>query len=93
MRLNQRRVTRELAKVEGWKLRGKRIGRVFVFDDFLQGIRFLNRVAKLAEKMNHHPDISINYNRVRLSLTTHDDGGLTLKDFRLAYRINRLELK
>ena len=63
---------------------------MFVFDDFMQGIRFLNHVARYAEKMNHHPDVSINYNKVRLSLTTHDEGGLTRKDFRLARRIDRL---
>ena len=61
-----------------------------MFDDFIQGIRFLNRVARLAEGMNHHPDISIRYNKVRLSLTTHDEGGLTIKDFKLAQKFNRL---
>ena len=61
-----------------------------MFDDFMLGIRFLNRVARLAEAMNHHPDISIRYNKVGLSLTTHDEGGLTIKDFKLAQKINRL---
>jgi len=61
-----------------------------VFDDFMQGIRFLNKVAGLAERMNHHPDVSIRYNKVRLSLTTHDEGGLTIKDFNLARKINPL---
>ncbi len=56
----------------------------------MQGMRFLNRVAKLAEGMYHHPDIRISYNKVGLSLTTHDEGGLTRKDFRLARKINRL---
>jgi 4a-hydroxytetrahydrobiopterin dehydratase len=52
-------------------------------------MRFVNRVARLAEAANHHPDITINYNRVKLALTTHDEGGLTMKDFRLAGRINK----
>jgi len=56
----------------------------------MQAIRFLNQVARLAESMNHHPDISIRYNRVGLSLTTHDEGGLTIKDFKLAGKINDL---
>jgi 4a-hydroxytetrahydrobiopterin dehydratase len=56
----------------------------------MQGLRFLNRVAKLAERMNHHPDVSIHYNRIRFSLTTHAEGGLTIKDFNLARKINRL---
>jgi 4a-hydroxytetrahydrobiopterin dehydratase len=53
-------------------------------------MRFVNRVARLAEAASHHPDITINYNRVRLALTTHDEGGLTEKDFKLAARINKL---
>jgi len=52
-------------------------------------MRFVNRVARLAEAANHHPDITISYNRVKLALTTHDEGGLTMKDFRLAGRINK----
>ena len=91
MRLTERQVRLLLTKVPGWSLRGRRISRVFIFKDFLQGIRFLNQVVKLAEDMNHHPDITINYNRIRLSLTTHDEGGLTVKDFKLARRINRLD--
>jgi len=54
-------------------------------------VRFLNRVARLAEAMNHHPDITINYNKIRLSLTTHDEGGLTAKDFNLARKINAMK--
>ena len=56
----------------------------------MEAMRFVNRVARLAEGMNHHPDISIHYNRVRLSLMTHDEHGLTWKDFRLARKIDRL---
>jgi 4a-hydroxytetrahydrobiopterin dehydratase len=67
-----------------------RIARIFIFADFPQVIRFLNSVARLAESINHHPDISINYNRIRLSLTTHDENGLTMKDFSLAKKIDRL---
>jgi 4a-hydroxytetrahydrobiopterin dehydratase len=71
-------------------LRRSIISRKFVFADFVQAMRFVNRVARLAEAANHHPDITINYNRVKLALTTHDEGGLTMKDFRLASRINKL---
>lgn len=71
-------------------MRGKQITRLFVFEDFADGIRFLNRVARLAESMNHHPDVDIRYNRIKLSLTTHDEGGLTMKDFNLARSINKL---
>jgi len=80
----------ELGKVDGWRLRGKHISRTFAFEDFAGSMRFVNRVARQAESMNHHPDILIQYNKVRLSLTTHDEGGLTMKDFRLAQKINRI---
>jgi 4a-hydroxytetrahydrobiopterin dehydratase len=89
-RLTQRQIKSELHTVRGWRLRGKRISRLFVFKDFMEGMRFLNHVAQLAEGMYHHPDVAISYNKVRLSLTTHDEGGLTRKDFRLARKINRL---
>ena len=91
VRLDQEAITRQLLQLTGWRQRGIRISRTFIFDDFIQGIRFLNRVARLAEGMTHHPDISIRYNRVRLSLTTHDEGGLTVKDFKLARKIDRLK--
>jgi 4a-hydroxytetrahydrobiopterin dehydratase len=91
MKLNKKQVKSELAKTNGWRLRGKRISRLFVFEDFMGVIRFLNRVARLAEAMNHHPDITINYKKIRLSLTTHDEGGLTAKDFKLARKINAMK--
>jgi len=65
------------------------ISRRFEFPDFRAAIRFVKRVASLAEAANHHPDITINYNRVRLALTTHDEGGLTMKDFKLAGKVNK----
>jgi 4a-hydroxytetrahydrobiopterin dehydratase len=73
--------------VSDWKLRGKCIYKLYVFKDFVQAIRFINRVAKFAESMNHHPDIDVRYDKVRLTITTHDEGGLTIKDFRLAKKI------
>ena len=79
-----------MSKLGNWTLRRSIISRKFVFDNFAQAMRFVNRVARLAEAANHHPDITINYNRVKLALTTHDEGGLTMKDFRLASRINKL---
>ena len=90
MKLSHNSVLREVSKLGSWTLRRRVISRKFVFDDFAQAMRFVNRVARLAEAANHHPDITINYNRVRLALTTHDEGGLTMKDFRLASRINKL---
>ncbi len=90
MKLTKRRIKLELTRVAGWRLRGKNISRTFAFEDFAQSMRFVNLVAKRAELMNHHPDILIRYSMVRLSLTTHDEGGLTIKDFKLAKKINRI---
>ena len=91
MKLKQKTIGAELAKIRGWKLRGKEISKLYVFEDFMQGIKFIDRVARLAEGMNHHPDIDIRYNKIKLTLTTHDEGGLTMKDFRLATTIDRMK--
>ncbi|MGA8904844.1 MAG: 4a-hydroxytetrahydrobiopterin dehydratase [Candidatus Bathyarchaeia archaeon] len=90
MRLSKRRIKLQLAITSGWRLTGREISRAFVFEDFARSIRFVSRIAKCAESMNHHPDIIIRYNKVRLTLTTYDEGGLTMKDFRLAQKINRI---
>jgi 4a-hydroxytetrahydrobiopterin dehydratase len=92
LRLRPGQIEAELAKVKGWRLRGKSISRLFVFEDFMQGVRFINRIARTAERMNHHPDISVRYNKIKLTLTTHDESGLTRKDFRLAAKIDRIKL-
>ena len=74
----------------GWELRGETITKTFVFPGFAEAVGFVASVAVAAEKAFHHPDIDIRYRRVKLSLTTHDQGGLTHKDVRLAARIDRL---
>ena len=79
-----------LGKVSEWKKSGATILRTFVFKDFPAAIRFVNAVAKLAESAWHHPDIDIRWNKVALTLTTHDAGGLTAKDFKLAKQFDRL---
>lgn len=66
------------------------ISRTFTFRTFLSAVGFVDKVARLAERAFHHPDIDIRYNRVKLGLTTHDYGGLTMRDFNLARRVNKL---
>ena len=90
MKLSRRTVRAKVAKLRSWTLRGSVISRSFRFRDFASAMRFVNKVARIAEAANHHPDIVINYNKVRLALTTHDEGGLTRKDFKLASEINKL---
>jgi 4a-hydroxytetrahydrobiopterin dehydratase len=79
-----------LSKISGWTRRGKRLHRVFTFLDFSEAFGFMARVALAAEKMNHHPDWSNVWNKVTVDLSTHDAGGLTDLDFRLAAEMNRL---
>ena len=64
--------------------------RTFQFADFCAALRFVNQVGELAEAAGHHPDIDIRHNRVRLSLVSHDAGGLTEKDFALAAQTGKL---
>src|SRR3954468_14501259 len=79
-----------LKKVPEWELEKKHIERTFEFDDFTESIDFVNGVAEVAEDEEHHPDIDIRYNKVRLVLSTHSKGGLTELDFGLAERIDTL---
>jgi len=78
-----------LATVPDWKKRGGTITRIFEFKDFPAAIKFVTAAAKLAEKAWHHPDIDIRWNKVTLTLTTHDAGGLTNRDFSLAKQLNQ----
>ena len=73
-----------------WTKKGGVIMRTFQFRDFSTAIEFVKALADLAEKAAHHPDIDIRYNKVTLSLTSHDEGGLTEKDFELATTIDQL---
>jgi 4a-hydroxytetrahydrobiopterin dehydratase len=79
-----------LKKVPEWELEKKHIERTFEFDDFSEAIDFITAVAEVAEEEEHHPDIDIRYNKVRLVLSTHSKGGLTELDFNLAERIDTL---
>jgi 4a-hydroxytetrahydrobiopterin dehydratase len=84
-------VEKALASLAYWQRDGQTIVREFKFDGFPDSINFVNRVADLAERSNHHPDITINYNRVKLALSSHDSGGITQRDIRLATAINQLK--
>lgn len=88
--LSEKEIGANLRSVKGWKRDVKEIARTFVFEDFARSMGFVQSVALLAEKMNHHPDIDIRWNKVMLRLSTHSAGGLTAKDFALAGQINAL---
>jgi 4a-hydroxytetrahydrobiopterin dehydratase len=82
--------TRRMSSLNGWTLDGDAIRKQYTFEDFPAAIAFVNRLAPEAEKADHHPDILINYKRVTLTYSTHDEGGLTEKDFAGAAAADRL---
>jgi 4a-hydroxytetrahydrobiopterin dehydratase len=88
--LSQQEIERRIAGSE-WSREGDSIVREWRLSDFAAAIAFVNQVAELAERVNHHPDILVHgWNRVRLTLSTHSAGGLTEADFSLASEIDRL---
>jgi 4a-hydroxytetrahydrobiopterin dehydratase len=82
--LSPAQVKKSMKSVPLWKKRARTISRKFEFEGFLGAIAFVNRVARAAQKADHHPDIDIRWNKVTLALTTHSEGGLTAKDFSMA---------
>lgn len=74
----------------GWQRVDGRLEREFTFDDFKSAFGFVAGITRLAENLNHHPDIELGWGRVKVSLTTHSDGGLSDKDFELASHIDDL---
>ena len=90
MVLTETQISQKIQTLPGWNLEGKEIKRVFKFADFIAAMDFVNKLVEPAEAAGHHPDIAISYNKVTISLTTHDAGGLTDKDFALAATISQL---
>ena len=88
--LNDDQIAHELEATKGWVRMGREIRKTYVWKDFVRAMGFVNSVALLAEKANHHPDIDIRWNSVALTLSTHSAGGLTGKDFTLAREIDAL---
>ena len=88
--LQEDQITIQLKKLDGWSRRGDEIRKTWVFEDFVKAITFVNSVATIAEKINHHPDIDIRWNRVVLTLSTHSAGGLTPLDFTVAKAIEEI---
>jgi 4a-hydroxytetrahydrobiopterin dehydratase len=88
--LSDAQIQQALQQLPGWKTNGNTIERVFQFANFVQAMEFVNHMAEAAEAVNHHPDILINYNKVTLTLVSHDSGGVTQRDIKMAARINEL---
>ncbi len=89
-KLTPKQIKTALVSVPEWRKKDATIVRTYPFKDFPAAIKFVNAVGRLAEKAWHHPDIDIRWNKVTLTLSTHDAGGLTRKDFQLAKQFDRL---
>ena len=92
-KLTEVQLSAALETLPTWKVEQGELTRTITFPDFKSAMAFVNQIADLAEAANHHPDIDIRYNKVHLSLTTHDSGGLTQNDVDLATSIAALPTK
>ena len=88
--LTDAEIQQALGSLRGWQRQGKAIQRVFEFPDFKAAMQFVNKIADAAEQANHHPDIDIRYNKVTTALISHDSGGVTQRDVKMARRINEI---
>ena len=88
--LTARQIKLRLESIPGWTKHAQIIRRTYKFKGFLNSIKFVNRIAGKAQKADHHPDIDVRFDKVTLKLTTHDEGGLTEKDFSLARQCDKV---
>src|ERR1017187_5030116 len=90
-KLSTATVKKKLAGLKGWRRQGKSIGKEFVLGGFTGATRFISKIAPIANRMDHHPDVKLHrYKRVKIILTTHSAGGITQNDFDLAKKIDAL---
>ena len=89
-KLEQNEIEEALQGLNGWRQQGDEINKEFSFADFSLAMEFVNHVAGAAQAVEHHPDIDIRYDKVKLALSTHSEGGLTKKDVELARKIEEM---
>jgi len=90
--LSENEIKKHITSLSGWIKEGNLIERQFQFKDFVEALSFVIKVGEEAEKMNHHPDIFIHsWNKVKITISTHSEGGITNKDFQLAEKIEGLK--
>jgi 4a-hydroxytetrahydrobiopterin dehydratase len=87
-KLSDQEINDFLRKYPEWAIEDGMLVRFWTFNGFVEAIAFVNRVARLAEQANHHPDIDIRYNRVKLALVSHDAGGITARDAQMAGKLS-----
>lgn len=91
-KLSNDEINQRLENLNGWYLKDQVIEKEWYFKDFKQAMQFLNKVADIAEEVNHHPEIYNVYSKVILRFNTHDEGGITDKDFAIAKEIDTIKL-
>jgi 4a-hydroxytetrahydrobiopterin dehydratase len=89
--LSDAEIEDRLAGLSGWERKGEAIEKSFKREDFVGSVRFLDALVEPAEAMNHHPDLTISWDTVTVTISTHAEGGLTANDFELAGRIDALD--
>src|SRR5215831_823340 len=88
-KLSEAQIGEELKTLPGWEYQDNSLRKLFRFNEFMEGIRFIGKVAEMAEAADHHPDIHVNYTRVTFICSTHSEGGVTEKDIHLSNQIEQ----
>jgi len=89
--LDQQKVMKNLKNLDNWNFDNNQIHSEYQFEDFKEALSFVNKIGDEAEKMNHHPDMLLHsWNKVKVTISTHSEGGVTEKDFKLAAIIDKL---
>jgi len=89
--LSETKIETSLAELENWQYENKKINKVFTFESYMKSIDFINAVAKIAEKFNHHPDLKVGYCKINIEITSHDFGGVTTSCIDLALSIESIK--
>lgn len=89
-RLNKAEIEERMPEIPGWRVQDSSLRKVYEFKDFSGSVNFIKQIEPHANSANHHPDLCINYNRVEVTLSTHDEGGITDKDFKMAKKIDEI---
>ncbi|MGN6256345.1 MAG: 4a-hydroxytetrahydrobiopterin dehydratase [Solirubrobacterales bacterium] len=88
--LSEAEIEERLSGLPGWERSGEAIEKSFKRGDFVGSVEFVSRLVEPAEEMNHHPDVAISWDTVKVTISTHSEGGLTAADFELAEKLDSL---
>ncbi len=91
IKLDDKQISDMLNELPGWAVQSGKLSRTFTFNSYKGGIDFAVKVGALADKLNHHPDMSIGYGKVTVSVNTHDVGGISPYDFELARQVDGID--